>query len=220
MDKSFHHTSEFEKLDDFQAFVSEQIGPWAELDKLVENFVEKKIVIEKYRSTAIQRFSLAVSTSAMTARSIYLSEQARSRAIVGLRENIKALRKVREGISQLVTVAIVPGYEDNELKYGRAMDAIIKDIKGTKEALEKAIEAARPISQLPVRNFKNTDLYKHVLVQNLSVCWEKFTGWKPTSSSSGRFAKFVRASFPIVGITDGSDAGRYIKDVFGFKKNS
>jgi len=213
MDKSFHRTSEFEKLDEFQAFVSGQIGPWAELDRLVEQFVEDKIVIEKYRSTAIQRFSLAVSTSALTARSVYLTEKARSRGIAALKEDVKALDKAREILKRTSPLLLIPGGEGHSLEFRRHIEPI-------KLALNDAIAAAPAPSQLRARNFRNTDIYKHTFVQNLSVCWKKFTGKSPPRSDNGPFVEFIQASFLVVGIADNSDAGRYVKDVFTRKNIS
>jgi hypothetical protein len=165
MDKSFHHTSEFEKLDDFQVFVSEQKGPWAKLEKLVEQFVEKEIVIEKYRSkrTAIERFTLDVTTSALTARGMYLTEKARGREIVALKENIEALDKAHKAFARALPI---PKNEELSVQFRHHI-----------EAVKHAIDAARatvPVpSQLQARNFKNTDIFKHTFVRNLGVCWKK-----------------------------------------------
>jgi hypothetical protein len=213
MYKSLHHTSKFEKLDEFQKFVSGQIGPWAELDKLVEQFVENKIVIEKYRSMAIEQFSLAVSTSALTARSVYLTEKARSRGIAALKEDVKALREAREILKRTSPLHLIPGGEAFSLEFRHHIEPI-------KLALNDAIAAAPAPSQLLARNFRNTDIYKHTFVQNISVCWKKLTGKSPPRSDNGPFIEFVRASFLIVGITDSSDAGRYVKDVFTRKNIS
>ena len=131
MARSFDHVSNLDVLRDFDAFVSGfgQISQCAELDQLVEQFIENKIVIEKYRRpefgklVAIREFRKAVITSALTARGVYLAEKDRSCGIAACKKNIKALRKVRAGISQLVPVAIVPGNEDNVLEYRRAIEA-------------------------------------------------------------------------------------------------
>jgi hypothetical protein len=226
MARSFDHVSNLDVLRDFDAFVFGfgQISQCAELDQLVEQFIENKIVIEKYRRpefgklVAIREFRKAVITSALTARGVYLAEKDRSCGIAACKKNIKALRKVRAGISQLVPVAIVPGHEDNVLKYRRAIEAI--DIEATKKALEKGIAAAAALSRLQARNFKNTDIFKHMFVQNLGVCWKKLTSKKPPISDDGPFVEFVRASVSAIGITDNSDVGRYAKGVFTRKKIS
>lgn len=222
MAKSFDHVSNLDVLRDLDAFVfgSGQINQLVELDQLVEQFIENKIVIEKYRlkSIAIQEFRMAVATSALTARGVYLTEKSRSCGIAACKKNIKALRKVRADISQLVPMASVPGHENAVRKYRREIDAI--DIEVTKKALKEAIMAAAPISQLPARNFKNTDLFKQTFVQNLGVCWKKLTGKKPPISDDGPFVEFVRASFLAIGITENSDVGRYAKDVFSREKLS
>jgi hypothetical protein len=84
----------------FDAFVfgCGQIDQRAKLDGLAERFVADKIVIEKYRTIAIQEFRLAAATAALTARGVYLTEQDRGHKIAALKKNIKVLVKAREAL--------------------------------------------------------------------------------------------------------------------------
>jgi hypothetical protein len=183
------------------------------LDGLAERFASENILIENYKATAIQEFRLAAATSALTAKGVCLTEKGRGRGLAAAKENIEALRKVREILLHLAPVANVPGHEYNVLKYGR-------EIEAAKRHLNNAIEAVEQPAKLRIYNYKRTNIFKRTFIKNLGGCWEKLTGKNPPISDHSYFVEFARASFLAIGITETSDVGRYAKDVFGSKRIS
>jgi hypothetical protein len=209
--KSFDHVRARLRNFNFDKFVFGEESECPELDKLVEQLIEDGTV-EKDRCAAILQFRKAVATSILVARSVYLTEEARSRETAALKERAKLLDRMETTLKQMNSrPSLIPGQESQSHECQRRTEAL-------KRAFDD-IRAAYDAIQLQAHNFKNTDIFKHTFARNLGCCWEQLTGKPPPKSDSGPFANFVQAAFRAFAMPD-ENPGYYAKEVFSRKKIS